>query len=50
MATIRRDHRGDRAGTEAVYQEVRKRHQLILVGHGAAMETPADAQYMLDHT
>ena len=22
----------------------------ILVGHGAAMETPEDAQYMLDHT
>jgi predicted TIM-barrel enzyme len=37
--------------TEAVYQEVRKRHpDVILVGHGAAMESPADAQYMLDHT
>jgi predicted TIM-barrel enzyme len=23
---------------------------VILVGHGAAMENPADAQYMLDHT
>jgi predicted TIM-barrel enzyme len=37
--------------TEAVYQEVRKRHpDVILVSHGAAMETPTDAQYMLDHT
>ncbi len=37
--------------TEAVYQEVRKLHpEVILVAHGAAMETPKDAQYMLDHT
>ncbi len=39
------------ARTEEVYQAVRKIHpEIILVGHGAAMETPADAQYMLDHT
>lgn len=37
--------------TEAVYQEVRKLHpDVILVAHGAAMETPKDAQYMLDNT
>lgn len=37
--------------TEAVYQEVRRLHpEAILVAHGAAMETPKDAQYMLDHT
>jgi len=37
--------------TEAVYAEVRKLHpEVILVAHGAAMETPKDAQYMLDHT
>ena len=37
--------------TEAVYQRVRAIHpDVILVGHGAAMETPDDAQYMLDHT
>lgn len=37
--------------TEAVYQQVRKIHpEAILVAHGAAMETPKDAQYMLDHT
>ena len=37
--------------TEAVYREVRKIHpEAILVAHGAAMETPKDAQYMLDHT
>lgn len=39
------------ARTEEVYQAVRAIHpEIILVGHGAAMETPADAQYMLDHT
>jgi predicted TIM-barrel enzyme len=39
------------ADTEEVYQAVRKLHpDVILVGHGAAMETPSDAQYMLDHT
>jgi predicted TIM-barrel enzyme len=37
--------------TEAVYARVRAIHpEVILVGHGAAMETPADAQYLLDHT
>ena len=37
--------------TEAVYTQVRAIHpDVILVGHGAAMETPADAQYLLDHT
>ncbi|MGJ8679394.1 phosphoenolpyruvate hydrolase family protein [Paraglaciecola sp.] len=39
------------AETEEVYAAVRKLHpEVILVGHGAAMETPSDAQYMLDHT
>ncbi len=37
--------------TEEVYQAVRAIHpEVILVGHGAAMERPEDAQYMLDHT
>ena len=37
--------------TEAVYAEVRAIHpEVILIAHGAAMETPADAQFMLDHT
>ncbi len=37
--------------TEHAYNECRKVHpEVILVGHGAAMETPADAQYILDHT
>jgi len=37
--------------TEDVYQAVREIDpDVILVGHGAAMETPEDAQYMLDHT
>lgn len=37
--------------TEEVYAEVRRIDpEVILVGHGAAMENPADAQYMLDHT
>ena len=39
------------ARTEEVNQVVRKLHsKVILIAHGAAMETPADAQYMLDHT
>lgn len=39
------------AETEDVYQAVRQIDPtVILVGHGAAMETPDDAQYMLDHT
>jgi len=37
--------------TEAVYQRLRQIDpDVILVGHGAAMETASDAQYMLDHT
>jgi predicted TIM-barrel enzyme len=37
--------------TEEVYSAIRQiAPDTILVGHGAAMETPADAQYMLDHT
>jgi len=39
------------AETETVYQAVRKVHpDAILVAHGAAMESPEDAQYMLTHT
>lgn len=39
------------AETEEVFQAVRKIDpDVILVGHGAAMETPEDAQYMLDNT
>lgn len=39
------------AVTEAVYDAVRKVHpEAILVAHGAAMENPADAQFMLDNT
>jgi len=37
--------------TEEVYAAVREiAPDTILVCHGAAMETPADTQYMLDHT
>ena len=37
--------------TEEVYAAVREiAPETILVGHGAAMETPEDAQYMLDNT
>jgi predicted TIM-barrel enzyme len=37
--------------TESVYEQVRRVHpDVILVAHGAAMENPVDAQYMLDHT
>ncbi|WP_018689580.1 phosphoenolpyruvate hydrolase family protein [Ahrensia kielensis] len=39
------------AESEDVYQAIRKvSPDSILVGHGAAMETPEDAQYMLEHT
>ena len=39
------------ARSEAIYQLARKIHpEVILVGHGAAMETPEDAAYMLEHT
>ena len=37
--------------TEEAYAEVRKVHpDVILVAHGAAMENPADAKFMLDNT
>ena len=37
--------------TEDAYNQVRqKKNDVILVAHGAAMETPKDAQYMLNHT
>jgi predicted TIM-barrel enzyme len=33
-----------------VNERVRRLHpQVICIAHGAAMETPEDAQYMLDH-
>ena len=39
------------ARTEAVNAQLRKlKPDLLLVAHGAAMETPEDAQYILDHT
>lgn len=39
------------ARTEGVITRLRRlKPDLILVAHGAAMETPEDAQYMLDHT
>jgi len=39
------------AVTEDAYQKCRAVHpDVILVAHGAAMENPPDAQYMLDHT
>ncbi len=37
--------------TEQVYSRVREINpKTILIAHGAAMENPEDAQYMLDHT
>jgi predicted TIM-barrel enzyme len=37
--------------TEKVYQKCRELSpNTLLVAHGAAMETPSDAQYMLNHT
>ena len=37
--------------TEDVFRKIQELHpDVILVGHGAAMENPPDAQYMLDHT
>ena len=37
--------------TEHAYEQCRQVHpDVILIAHGAAMETPEDAQYMLDHT
>jgi len=39
------------ARTEAANQKLRKlKKDLILVAHGAAMESPQDAQFILDHT
>jgi len=39
------------ARTEEVYQRLRKASpETLLVAHGAALENPVDAQYMLDHT
>ncbi|MDF1799391.1 MAG: phosphoenolpyruvate hydrolase family protein [Planctomycetota bacterium] len=39
------------ARTEAAYQEIRKVHpDVILIAHGAAFETPADGQFILDNT
>lgn len=37
--------------TEEVYEAVRKiKPDVILIAHGAALETPEDGQFMLDHT
>jgi len=37
--------------TEEAYNKCREVHpDVLLVAHGAAMENPSDAQYMLDHT
>ncbi|MFT6713153.1 MAG: putative TIM-barrel enzyme, partial [Planctomycetota bacterium] len=39
------------ARTEAAYKEIRKVHpDVILIAHGAAFETPADGQFILDNT
>ena len=39
------------ARTEAVNKELRKiKPDIMLIAHGAALETPEDAQYMLNHT
>lgn len=39
------------ARTEAVNQKLRRiSPDVLLIAHGAAMETPEEAQYMLDHT
>lgn len=39
------------ARTEAAYVEIRKVHpDVILIAHGAAFETPADGQFILDNT
>lgn len=42
---------GTAARTEAANIELRKlKPDVMLIAHGAAMENPTDAQYMLDHT
>lgn len=39
------------ARSEAVYKELRKiSPEVILIAHGAALENPVDAQYILNHT
>jgi predicted TIM-barrel enzyme len=39
------------ARTEKANQELRKlKEDVILIAHGAALETPGDAQYILNHT
>lgn len=39
------------ARTEEAYRAIREVHpDVILIAHGAAFETPADGQYILDHT
>lgn len=39
------------ARTESANQKLRKlKRDILLVAHGAAMETPEDAQFILDHT
>jgi len=39
------------ARTEAAYAEIRKVHpDVLLIAHGAAFETPADGQFILDNT
>ena len=39
------------ARTEAANKELRKlKPDIMLIAHGAALETPEDAQYILDHT
>ena len=42
---------GTAARTEAANQELRKiKPDVMLIAHGAAMENPTDAQYILNHT
>ena len=42
---------GTAARTEEANQQLRKlKSDVILIAHGAAMENPTDAQYMLNHT
>ena len=39
------------ARSEAAFTELRSiKSDLLLIAHGASMETPEEAQYMLDHT
>ena len=51
VTTRARRSRRRRERTEGVNQKLEKlKPDLILVAHGAAMETPEEAQFMLDHT